>query len=164
MAALDAVIPGVHLRPQTPQDHAFLESLFIAIRWAEFDRSGWPDDVRRQLLAGQFALQSRHYALHYDGALFLVIERDGASIGRLYLFEGADEIRIVDISLLPDASGQGLGTALLTAILAAGTAAAKPVNIHVEQFNPALRLYRRLGFAEEPAEGPYLRMEWRPAA
>jgi hypothetical protein len=34
----------------------------------------------------------------------------------------------------------------------------------VEKFNPALRLYKRLGFFETSDEGVHLAMEWRPPA
>jgi hypothetical protein len=32
----------------------------------------------------------------------------------------------------------------------------------VEQFNPALRLYKRLGFHQKEDKGVYLLMEWSP--
>jgi ribosomal protein S18 acetylase RimI-like enzyme len=35
------------------------------------------------------------------------------------------------------------------------------VTIHVEVFNPALRLYERLGFKKVAENGPYHLMEWR---
>jgi len=34
----------------------------------------------------------------------------------------------------------------------------------VERFNPALRLYQRLGFRHVEDQGPYYLMEWRPGA
>jgi ribosomal protein S18 acetylase RimI-like enzyme len=37
------------------------------------------------------------------------------------------------------------------------------VGVVVEKFNPALRLYRRLGFAEVADHEVYVEMEWRPA-
>jgi hypothetical protein len=36
----------------------------------------------------------------------------------------------------------------------------KPLRIHVERFNPALRLYERLGFREIEDKGVYRLMEW----
>jgi ribosomal protein S18 acetylase RimI-like enzyme len=43
-----------------------------------------------------------------------------------------------------------------------GSAAGKPVTIHVEAFNPALRLYRRLGFEHADTNGVYFLMRWTP--
>ena len=72
------------------------------------------------------------------------------------------EIRLVDIALLPEHRGGGVGSAILHEILAEGKAAGKPVTIHVERFNPALRLYERLGFVPIEERGPYLLMQRAP--
>ncbi|GGF06790.1 hypothetical protein GCM10011611_10350 [Aliidongia dinghuensis] len=172
-AAADAALPpalplsaaprqlGLNLRPRTDHDHPFLAELYLAVRWPEFAQAGWPDAVLRRFLLDQFALQTRHYDDVYRDAEFTIVERGGAAIGRLYLFRGATDHRIVDISLKPDACGQGIGTALLTTVLDEAFGQGKTVSIHVEQFNPALRLYRRLGFREIGERGPYLLMEVR---
>lgn len=91
-----------------------------------------------------------------------MIERFGAPIGRLYLFNKEDEVRLVDIALLPEARGSGIGTALLEDLFVFARQVAKPVTIHVEANNPAMRLYRRLGFAQIEDKGVYHLMEWRP--
>ena len=57
-----------------------------------------------------------------------------------------DEIRIVDIALLPEFCNRGIGTTLLRGLQSEAAAAGKPLRIHVERFNPAMRLYERLGF------------------
>jgi ribosomal protein S18 acetylase RimI-like enzyme len=83
--------------------------------------------------------------------------------GRLYVHPRANEIRIMDIALLPEFRGQGIGTFLLKQILAEGKEQQKPVTIHVENFNPAMRLYERLGFKKKASASPvYELMEWRP--
>lgn len=87
---------------------------------------------------------------------------DGADVGRLYVDRREREIRIVDIALLPEARGQGIGTALLGALIDESQAAGKPLTIHVERQNPALRWYEGLGFRPAGEAGVYLRME-RPA-
>jgi ribosomal protein S18 acetylase RimI-like enzyme len=76
---------------------------------------------------------------------------------------GESEIRIVDIALLPDYRGNGIGTALLRDLFSEADAAGKTVTIHVERFNPALRLYERLGFALAEDKGVYLFLERPPA-
>jgi len=72
------------------------------------------------------------------------------------------EIRMVDIALLPPSRNAGIGTALRRDLLAEAAIAHQPVRIHVEKFNPALRLYERLGFAPIEDKGVYLFMEWAP--
>jgi ribosomal protein S18 acetylase RimI-like enzyme len=111
----------------------------------------------------QFAAQHAHYQEHYAGAAFDVILCNGAPAGRLYVARWPAEIRIVDIALLPEFRNAGIGTRLLRDLLAEGAAAGKRVSIHVERFNPALRLYARLGFQVAADDGGvYLRLEWTP--
>jgi len=69
----------------------------------------------------------------------------------------------MDISLLPQYRGQGIGTQLLKGILEEGAENDRPVTIHVKQFNPALHLYERLGFRQVSDLGAYSFMKWLPA-
>jgi GNAT superfamily N-acetyltransferase len=112
----------------------------------------------------QFDAQSHDWDRNYPDASREVVLIGGEPAGRLYLDRRHDEIRIVDIALLPEHRGGGAGTALLHEVLAEAKKAGKPVGIHVERFNPARRLYERLGFVEREDRGVYLLMEWRPDA
>ncbi|HVX29235.1 MAG TPA: GNAT family N-acetyltransferase, partial [Nitrolancea sp.] len=85
---------------------------------------------------------------------------DGVPAGRLYVARWANEIRIVDIALVPRFRNRGIGTQLIGEVLAEGRESGKPVTIHVETFNPALRLYQRLGFRAKEDKGVYLLLEW----
>ena len=82
---------------------------------------------------------------------------------RLYLDRREDEIRIIDIALLAEYRGQGIGSALMKDILAEGARAKLPVRIHVERSSPALRLYDHLGFYQVDDQGVYYLMEWQPS-
>jgi ribosomal protein S18 acetylase RimI-like enzyme len=152
---------GIALRKERAEDQPFLRALFVSIRWPEFEPAGWPDEVRTEFLAGQFILQYRYYAKVYSGGEFMIVEKSGLPVGRLYLFEGEDDLRIVDISLTTEERGRGLGTALLNGVQARAQASGRRVTIHVERNNPAHRLYRRLGFELVEEKGPYVLMEWR---
>ena len=83
-------------------------------------------------------------------------------VGRLYIDRWPDQIRIVDIALLPSHRRAGLGGALLRSILDEGRASGLAVTIHVEGNNPALSLYRRLGFTHVDSNGIYYLMRWEP--
>jgi ribosomal protein S18 acetylase RimI-like enzyme len=89
-----------------------------------------------------------------------LIENEPA--GRLYVARWQREIRIVDIALLPAFRGRGIGSRLITELLEEGSRKGKNVSIHVETFNPAFRLYQRLGFEVVEDKGVYLLMEWHP--
>ncbi len=137
---------SITLRPIEADDEAFLYRVYAATREAELARVEWDAAQREAFLRQQFAAQHRYYQEHYADTAFQVILVDGRAAGRLYVARWPDEIRIVDIALLPEHRNARIGTALLRELLAEGTRAGKPVSIHVERFNPALRLYERLGF------------------
>jgi ribosomal protein S18 acetylase RimI-like enzyme len=73
-------------------------------------------------------------------------------------------LRVIDIALVPECRGQGIGTALIRSLMAEARAGGADVTLYVERFNPAFRLYTRLGF--EPVEdGPvYALLRWRSAS
>ncbi len=98
----------------------------------------------------------------FPAARFDIVRYRGRRVGRLYVDRRADEIRIIDIALLPERRGDGIGGAMMQALLDEAAAAGKPVRIHVEKFNRALGLYRRLGFSQIEDQGVYLLMEWSP--
>lgn len=158
-AALRAAGHGA--RAQTPADRPFLEALYISVRAPELEPLDWPESAKRAFLTDQFRLQDLHYQQHYRESEFAILVRRGQPIGRLYLFRGAEDFRIVDISLTPEARNGGVGGEWLRSVMAEAAAAGRSVSIHVEQFNPAQTLYRRLGFREIGESGPYLLMEWR---
>jgi GNAT superfamily N-acetyltransferase len=153
---------GVSYRPSTEADLAFLGLVYATTRLEEVAQTGWPLEMQHQFLAHQADAQHLHYRRHYPDAEWLVIERGGEAIGRLFLEEWSSEIRLIDISLLPLGRGDGVGTAILADLQEMAAAAGKTLSIHVERNNPAMRLYLRLGFAKIDEHGVYDLMEWRP--
>jgi ribosomal protein S18 acetylase RimI-like enzyme len=78
----------------------------------------------------------------------------------LYLQDSETTLLIVDLSLLPAWRGRGIGSDVLRAVFAQAGLRQQAVRIHVERFNPALRLYQRLGFRLLQDKGVYLLLEW----
>jgi len=153
--------PGaVTLRPITEADHPFLFRLYASTREEELAPVPWTAEQKEAFLRQQFGAQHTWWQEHYTGARFDLVLVDGVPAGRLYVDVWEREIRIVDIALVPEHRGGGIGTMLLRRVFAEGDAAGKPVSIHVEVFNPARRLYERLGFAEKGQHGDvYILME-----
>lgn len=158
-AALEA-LRGVSLRRVLPGDEEFLLCLYAETRADEMAVLPWAPADKDAFVRMQFEAQQAHYETYSPSADFLVIERDGASIGRLYVNHAADEVCIVDISLLAEFRGSGIGTHLIEEVLHDAAGAGKPVRLHVERFNRALALYSRLGFERIADEGVYHLMEW----
>lgn len=149
---------SLDLRGVAAQDADFLRDLYASTRWDELAPTGWPEPHKREFLAQQWEAQRHYYGKHYAEADNLVIEHGQAGpIGRLVLHCGAD-LRLVDIALLPAWRGHGLGTGLLQMLCAQADQLQMPIVAHVETFNPAQRLYARLGFCVEDDNQIYLRM------
>jgi ribosomal protein S18 acetylase RimI-like enzyme len=154
---------GITFRDVAPEDRFFLSELYISTRLEELSVTGWSPEMIRAFLLQQFEAQCAHYEQHYlrHGAIFRLILEHGNPVGRLYTFRGSEELRVVDIALAPEARGRGMGTAILKDLLLKSD---KPVTIHVEKQNPAMRLYQRLGFSRIGEHGYYDLMEHRPTA
>jgi ribosomal protein S18 acetylase RimI-like enzyme len=147
------------LRRVDAGDRDFLLRVYASTREEELRLVDWSDEQKEAFVQMQFVAQDTDYRHNYPDASFDVIEVEGEPAGRLYVDRRADDIRVVDISLLPEYRGRGIGTTLLRELLDEGARAAKRVSIHVEKNNPALRLYQRLGFVPVQDRGVYLLLE-----
>lgn len=162
----DLVLPtaltsqGISLRQEEEDDLPFLRRLYLSVRWEELAASPWTDEEKTEFLLSQFGYQRRHYQIHYADAALFIIEKNNQPVGRIYLHRGRQDIRVVDLSLLPEARGLGWGGHILHAAQDEAAVNGKILSIHVELFNPARRLYQRLGFQAIGENGPYLLMEW----
>jgi ribosomal protein S18 acetylase RimI-like enzyme len=156
--------PGISvgLRPERPADRPFLLGLYTAHRWEELRPVPWTDAQKRAFLAMQFDAQAKHYRATYDAARWDLITFRGRRAGRLYVCPIPGQLRIVDISVLPEFRRIGIGTYLLRDLIAEAEAEQLRLGVHVDQQNPALRWYERLGFTVVEVRTPYLYME-RPA-
>ena len=162
MAQLLTLNRSVTLRAATSDDDAFLARVYAGTRAAELAAVSWTEDQKAAFVQMQFAAQAQYYREHYPDTSFDVILLGTEAVGRLYVSRWTDELRIVDIALLPEFCNRGIGSALLRQLQAEARAVRKPLRIHVERFNPALRLYERLGFRQIEDKGVYLFLEWRP--
>lgn len=86
----------------------------------------------------------------------------GKPIGRLYVLRGETAHNLIDISLLPEWTGQGIGGELLDGVLEEADAARVPVTLHAAINSPARSLYQRKGFIDVRLDGADWFME-RPA-
>jgi ribosomal protein S18 acetylase RimI-like enzyme len=154
----------VRLRPAGNDDSELLYRIYASTRDTEMAMVPWSDDEKESFLRMQFNAQTSYWDEHYPRTERSIIELDGRPVGRLYLDRREDEIRIVDIALLTESRGAGIGRKLLADVLAEAAAAGKAARIHVEKNNPALRLYHRLGFKITGDAGVYYLMEWQPRA
>ena len=156
--------PEISLRPITENDRDFLYNLYANSRETELAQVVWqqmPMD-KTTFLTSQFEAQHHHYTTNFIGANFSIVMWNDKPIGRFYIDHRQEEIRLLDIILLPEYRNQGIGSAFLTNILDEAKQMSVPVRLHVEYDNPAMNLYQRFGFYCLEDKGVYKLMEWQP--
>lgn len=155
---------GLAFRPMSDADLPFMRRVYASTRQEELAPLPWSEQQKSEFVDMQFRAQHEHYKTHYGDMDWLVILHDGTPAGRLYIRRDDDTHSIVDIAFLPEFRRRGLGTALLLDLLDEAAAQDKSMTIYVEKFNPAMRLYLRLGFTRSEDHGVYDLMQWRAAA
>jgi GNAT superfamily N-acetyltransferase len=153
--------PGVELRAVEPTDAGFLRRLYAGSR-PELSLVGWSREQRETFLEMQFGARERHYREQFPAADDLLVLLRGEPAGRLCVDRASEEMRIVDIALLPEHRGGGIGGALIAGLQAEAAAAGLPLALHVEAGNRAANLYHRLGFVIDAGDGVYTAMRWLP--
>jgi ribosomal protein S18 acetylase RimI-like enzyme len=153
----------IKLRDALPEDESFLFEVYASTRAEEIALVPWDDEQRKSFLTIQFAAQHSHYRAQFPDASYSVILRDDLPLGRFYVRKDKDEIRILDLTILPEYRNSGIGTSLLRELLDEAAQSKKRVLIYVETFNPSLRLFERLGFKSIAEEGINFLMECCPA-
>lgn len=152
------------MRPAEAGDLPFMQQLYSSTRGADV-RMGGCDLATETLLQGlQFKAQQTWFQTCFPHAdLALIVERE-RPIGRLYVDYGPEEIRILDICLLPECRNRGIGLGLLRSLQAHGERMRLPVRLNVMLGSPAQRLLLRCGFISIAVDGIYNVMEWMPPA
>ena len=153
---------AVSFRVIQDTDGPFLRRVYAASRDWEFRHSVWSETERTDFLTRQFNLQDLHYKRSYPKGVFRIIVLDGLDIGRLYVDRQDDCLRILELGLLAEYRGRGIGTDILRSLLNEAHGGKVPARLHVEQQSPALRLYLRHGFRPIGRHGYHLEMEWTP--
>ncbi len=151
---------SLSLRPIRTEDEPFLSKLYAGTRQEEMAQSGWPQQQIDAFLQMQFQAQHKYYQEQFHEAAFDLILLGEEPVGRLYVERRSDEIRIIDIALLHEHRSRGIGSYYLKNIINEAKTANLPVRIHVEVNNPAMNLYKRLGFKKTGETGVYYLMEW----
>ena len=155
---------GVSLRPVQPGDEEFLYQVYASTRADEMALVDWTAEQKEAFLRMQIGAQTEHYKIHYPNAKYQILEGAGVPIGRLIVERSKEFILIIDIALLPEYRKAGIGTAVIRDLMDEATRVSLPIVLRVEFFNPAIKLYSRLGFLKTREMGVYHEMVWRPSA
>jgi len=163
LAGEDRSSHRVKLRTATAGDEEVLLEIYASTRADELAVTNWSAPEREAFVRMQFAAQRDYYRTQYPNGDHRLILANGHPAGRLYTAENEDEIRILDITVLPHLRRAGIGTPLINEVLSRAKEAGKPVRIFVETLNPSRRLFERLGFTVIEEDGLNVLLECRPS-
>jgi len=153
---------NVTLRPVGPEDRDFLIAVYGSTRAEEMALVPWTTEQQQAFVGSQFAAQQDHYTKKYPTASHDIIMSDDRPVGRLYVARLDQEIRIVDITLLPAERNAGIGSYLIKQLLDEANRAGKVTRIFVEEFNPSRRLFERLNFSLSEQHGIHMLLQCNP--
>ncbi len=124
------------LRQVTEADYAFLYSLhtttmkeYVTQTW------GWDETIQQTMFRDKFDPGRSH-----------IVEVDGRAVGVLSVERRPGTLFLANLQILPEEQGRGLGTAIISTLLAQASGSGISVTLQVLKVNPARRLYERLGF------------------
>ena len=149
----------IGLRQTTEQDCEFLYFVYASTRAEEMALTGWSETEVDSFLRSQFQYQDIYYKQNYPSASYDMILAGDIPIGRLYVDRKPEKMNIIDIALLPQYRGQGVGGRIFRELLKEADQKGQIVSLHVEMNNPIRSFYSSLGFVEINSYGIYYHME-----
>ena|GEM_PF-208913 len=150
------------LRPARGEDAAFLLEVYKSSRGEDLRELGWDENRVAEFLDMQHEAQRTFDAQDYAQANDEVILSAGERAGRLLVDSRENEIRCIDLALLPEFRNRGVGTQLLRRLQRDAAKANKPLRLQVIRYSRAVGLFERLGFVRTSETGTHFQMEWRP--
>ena len=150
------------LQKISSSDFLFLKEVYRSTREEELTLMNWEEPQKEQFIEFQFNAQHTYYLNQFPEIELYLIKNKVANMGRLYVQKKADDIRIVDFTLLPKFQNGGIGSAILTRLTEESDNEGKKLILHVEKQNPAIHLYERFGFKRIREEEVHFYMERQP--
>jgi GNAT superfamily N-acetyltransferase len=154
---------SLSLRLVTEADKEFLLELYQSSRGDDLRQLGWDEDRVSEFLSFQHDAQELFYQTDHEQASDEIVLVAGQPAGRLIVEQRENEIRCIEIALLPAHRGAGAGTRMLRELQAQARQTNKPLRLQVIRFNRAITLFERLGFERTSETGTHFQMEWRPS-
>jgi ribosomal protein S18 acetylase RimI-like enzyme len=153
---------AITLTPVTSEDHDFLLRLYQSSRGDDLRELGWSEDRISEFLGMQHEAQRKLLARDYPNILDQIVSLDGQPAGRLAVEPRPDQVRLIDLALVPEHRNHGLGTQLIRQVQEQAQSARLPLRLQVIRFNRAVGLFERLGFTRTSETGSHFHLEWNP--
>lgn len=128
---------NVSLVETVPEDVHF----FVAL-----NELSYKELIERQFGRWDARVQAEAFLEKWRDSGFLKVLVDKRQVGGLWVRHHKDSHELREIQILPEFRNQGIGTYLLRREIERARAAGKSLRLRVLLENPAIRLYRRMGF------------------
>ena len=152
----------IQLRKSVEKDIPFIIKVYRSTREKELSLTNWTEEQKTNFIYMQTMAQLAEYKTKYPGATQQIVLFKNKEAGRFYTWENENEIRIIDITLLPQFIGKGIGSTLLNNLIKRSKEIKKKITLHVDPLSAALKLYLRLGFVHLSNNGRHYYMEKSP--
>jgi ribosomal protein S18 acetylase RimI-like enzyme len=153
---------SITLRPAAEDDQDFLLELFKSSRGDDLRGLGWDEERISEFLEMQYEAQQNFVTADHPKLTDQIVLAEGTPVGHFAVEQRPNEIRLVDLSLLPEHRNCGTGALLIQELQAQAAAAKRPLRCQVIRFNRAVGLFERLGFRRTSETGTHFQMEWLP--
>lgn len=151
------------LRPVEDADERLLLDLYASTREPELALTGWTDAQKAEFIQMQFEAQRADYTSRFPDAVHSVVLVDGEEVGRVWIDRRADEIRLLDITVLPLRQRSGIGSSIIEWLQERASADGVVLRHSVHSTNEsARRFYSRHGFKDIEDFQTHILMEWVP--
>lgn len=155
----------VGLRAVKSADEDFLLGVYAASRADEMALVDWDDEQKMAFLRSQFEAQAAQYHARFPDAEYSIILYDDQPVGRFWIGRAPEQIRLLDIAILPEFQNRGVGAVLLKNLVAEAEQNGLPLRHMVFKMNTAaFRFYERFGFTPIDDVGAYIHMERRTSS
>ena len=151
---------SITLRPATEDDRQFLLALYKSSRGDDLRDLGWEEERIAEFLEMQYQAYQNFLANDHPDIQDQVVLSFGEPVGHLAIEQRPEEIRLVDVSLMPEQRQHGTGTLLIQELQTQAVAAKRPLRLQVIRFSRAVGLFERLGFRRTSETGSHFQMEW----
>ena len=151
---------SITLRPATEDDRDFLLALYKSSRGDDLRGLSWEEERINEFLEMQYEAHQTFLTADHPNIQDQIVLVDGTSVGHLAVEQRSEEIRLVDVSLVPEHRQRGTGTLLIQELQTQAAAAQRPLRLQVIRFNRAVTLFERLGFRRTSETGTHFQMEW----
>ncbi len=154
----------IKLRPAVAEDENLLVAVYGSTRQQELAMVPWTDEQKDAFIRFQLNAQLTHYQTEYPKADYSIILFEDQPVGRLYTDQREAEIRIMDITLLPEHRGKRISSQLIRSLMDDAVGCGKKLSINLDKLSQSQSVFERLGFVPTEDTGFHVLYVWQPQA